>query len=194
VAGKTVVAAAGNFDVDAWLALAAEQLFAACRQRAIRRAARRAGPVRRQALARRFSQVSQVFLNMAYPLAPARPTRCRSSAGAWRLRWRPTCSAAACPRRWWTRCASGSAWPTRRIRDGQRRRLGQLRRPCRHHAGQAGAAGDATGALLRAQAAGIDPVHLERAKNQLAVSRVRVLRAHLRHDGAAVEELLAAAA
>src|SRR5256885_14975521 len=31
----------------------------------------------------------------------------------------------------------------------------------------------ATGGLLRAQAAGIDPVHLERAKNQLAVSRVR---------------------
>jgi predicted Zn-dependent peptidase len=48
VAGKTVVAAAGNFDVDAWLALAAEQLFAAmpAAPRA-RRAAGRAGAVRR---------------------------------------------------------------------------------------------------------------------------------------------------
>jgi predicted Zn-dependent peptidase len=49
----------------------------------------------------------------------------------------------------------------------------------------------ATGSLLRAQAAGIDPVHLERAKNQLAVSRVRAGERTYASMERAVEELFA---
>ena len=49
----------------------------------------------------------------------------------------------------------------------------------------------ATGAVLRAQAIAIDPVHLERAKNQLTVSRVRTGERTYATMEQAVEELFA---
>jgi len=49
----------------------------------------------------------------------------------------------------------------------------------------------ATGSLLRAQAASIDPLHLERAKNQLIVSRVRAGERTYATMEQAVEELFA---
>jgi predicted Zn-dependent peptidase len=49
----------------------------------------------------------------------------------------------------------------------------------------------ATGGLLRAQATTIDPVHLERAKNQLIVSRVRAGERTYATMEQAVEELFA---
>jgi predicted Zn-dependent peptidase len=49
----------------------------------------------------------------------------------------------------------------------------------------------ATGELLRAQAVAIDPVHLERAKNQLTVSRVRAGERTYATMEQAVEELFA---
>jgi len=49
----------------------------------------------------------------------------------------------------------------------------------------------ATGELLRAQATAIDPVHLERAKNQLTVSRVRASERPFATMERAVEELFA---
>jgi len=49
----------------------------------------------------------------------------------------------------------------------------------------------ATGELLRAQAAAIDPIHLERAKNQLTVSRVRSAERTYATMEQAVEELFA---
>ena len=49
----------------------------------------------------------------------------------------------------------------------------------------------ATGGLLRAQATTIDPVHLERAKNQLTVSRVRAGEQTYATMEQAVEELFA---
>lgn len=49
----------------------------------------------------------------------------------------------------------------------------------------------ATRRLLQAQAAGIDPVHLERAKNQLTVSRVRSGERTYATMEQAVEELFA---
>ena len=49
----------------------------------------------------------------------------------------------------------------------------------------------ATGGLLRAQATTIDPVHLERAKNQLTVSRVRAAERTYATMEQAVEELFA---
>ena len=75
--------------------------------------------------------------------------------------------------------------------DGQRGRLGQLRGACGHYPGQAGALVTATGGLLRAQATTIDPVHLERAKNQLTVSRVRAAERTYATMEQAVEELFA---
>jgi hypothetical protein len=49
----------------------------------------------------------------------------------------------------------------------------------------------ATGELLRAQAATIDAVHLERAKNQLTVSRVRAGERTYATMEQAIEELFA---
>ncbi|RYF71088.1 MAG: insulinase family protein, partial [Comamonadaceae bacterium] len=73
VAPKTIVAAAGNFDVDAWMALAGD-LFG---QMPSAPDPWRPGPpvpaaYVGQAVARRFTQVSQVFVNIAYPVTPAR--------------------------------------------------------------------------------------------------------------------------
>lgn len=49
----------------------------------------------------------------------------------------------------------------------------------------------ATGRLLRAQCAAIDPVHLERARNQLALSRVQASERTYAAMEQAVEELFA---
>ena len=49
----------------------------------------------------------------------------------------------------------------------------------------------ATGELLRSQAAAIDPVHLERAKNQLTVSRVRASERTFATMEQSVEQLFA---
>ncbi len=117
VAQQTVVAAAGNFDVDAWLALAGE-LFAAMPASADLTVSRPPEPARYvgQAMARRFTQVSQVFLNIAYPLAPARPEEMSQP------RWRLAAVAGGQPVRRRDvgapgrhRSGSSSAWPTRPI-------------------------------------------------------------------------------
>lgn len=175
VAEKTVVVAAGNFDVEAWLALAGE-LFAGMRAADDLRAVQQPEPASHvgQALGRRFTQVSQVFVNLAYPLLaegdpgePPQRSRLAASLAAYLF-------------------GEGMSSP---LVDTVREQLGLA-----YTAYAAMESGDvwanfivhavttpdkvealltATGSLLRAQAAGIDPVHLERAKNQLAVSRVR---------------------
>jgi predicted Zn-dependent peptidase len=84
VADKTVVAAAGHFDVEAWMALAGE-LFGAMRPAPHPSMARPPAPAAYlgQALARRFTQVSQVFVNIAYPVVPVQPEA--MPAQRWRL-------------------------------------------------------------------------------------------------------------
>jgi predicted Zn-dependent peptidase len=191
VAGRTVVAAAGNFDVDAFLAHA-EQLFAGMPGRDGRGAHDASAPPRYRgsAMGRRFSQVSQVFVNLAYPVAPTvaeeMPER----------RWRLAASLAA------TLFGGGMSAP---FTDTVRERLGLA-----YTAQATEEHGDAwfnfvihavttpdkleqlmaaTGSLLREQARGIDPVHLERAKNQLAVSRVRASERSYATMERAVEEL-----
>lgn len=191
VAGNTVVAAAGNFDVDAFLALG-ERLFAGMpsRPRAIAAPPPAPAPYVGHAIGRRFSQVSQVFLNLAYPLAPAQPQAMRDP------RWRLAASAAA------ILFGGGMSAP---FTDTVRERLGLA-----YTAQSSAEHGDVwfnfvvhaittpdkleqlmtvTGGLLREQAQEIAPVHLERAKNQLAVSRVRSSeRTHATMERA-VEEL-----
>ncbi len=126
-----------------------------------------------QAVARRFAQVRRCSCISPTRSAPQAPNATHRNAGAWPRRSPPTCSAAACPRRGWTRCANGWAGLHGRRHHRQRRRMAQLRGACSDHAGQ----GRSTGPCHRRTAAGpamaIDPVHLERAKNQLTVSRVR---------------------
>jgi predicted Zn-dependent peptidase len=193
VGEKTVVVAAGNFDVPAWLERAA-QLFAGMRASADPAVAlppRPAGYVG-QALARRFTQVSQVFVNLAYPLV------FEQLQGEHPQRARLVASLAA------HLLGEGMSSP---LVDTVRERLGLA-----YTAYAAMEGGDvwasfvvhavttpdklealvaATGSLLRAQAAGIDPVHLERAKNQLAVSRVRAGERTYASMERAVEELFA---
>lgn len=193
VADRTVVAAAGNVDVDAWLQLA-EELFAAMPSSAGRTGLRPPAPAAYtgQALARRFTQVSQVFLNIAYPLAPARPAEMQQQ------RWRLAAALAA------NLFGGGMSAP---LVDTVRERLGLA-----YTAGSTLDSGDAwahfvvhavttpdkvealvaaTGQLLRTQAAAIDPVHLERAKNQLTVSSVRTSERTFATMERAVEELFA---
>jgi predicted Zn-dependent peptidase len=195
VAGKTVVVAAGNVDVDAWLALAGE-LFAAMPASADLPASRAPSPTPAtyvgQPLARRFTQVSQVFLNIAFPLAPARPDEMSQQ------RWRLAATLAA------NLFGGGMSAP---LVDTVREQLGLA-----YTAHSTMDSGDvwasfvvhavttpdklealvtATGDLLRAQAAGIDPVHLERAKNQLTVSRVRSAERTYATMEQAVEEVFA---
>jgi predicted Zn-dependent peptidase len=126
------------------------------------------------ALAQRFTQVSQVFLNIAYPLVPAAQDEMPQQ------RWRVAASLAA------NLFGEGMSSP---LVDTVREQLGLA-----YTAHAMVDSGDAwanfvvqavttpdkldalvtaTGDLLRAQAMAIDPVHLERAKNQLTVSRVR---------------------
>jgi len=193
VAGKTVVAAAGHFDVDAWMNLA-EDLFAAMPASAGGAVSHPPVPAAHasQAVARRFTQVSQVFLHIAYPLAPNGP------GGMPPQRWRLAAALA-------TNLFGGgmsSPWV-----DTVRERLGLA-----YTADATLDSGDAwlnlvvhavttpdkvqalvqaTGELLQAQAAAIDPVHLERAKNQLTVSRVRASERPFATMERAVEELFA---
>jgi predicted Zn-dependent peptidase len=193
VAGNTVVAAAGNFDVEGFLALA-EQLFAG--MRAASGAVSPAPPAPAKyvgsAMGQRFSQVSQVFVNMAYPVAPAQAGEMQQQ------RWRIAASVAA------ILFGGGMSAP---FTDTVRERLGLA-----YTAQSSSESGDswfnfvvhsvttpdkldqlmtASGELLRAQASGIDPVHLERAKNQLTVSRVRSAERSYATMERAVEELFA---
>ena len=193
VAEKTVVAAAGNFDVEAWIALATE-LFAAMPASADLPALRTPAPAAYigQPLAKRFTQVSQVFLNLAFPLAPAQQEEISQQ------RWRLTAALAA------NLFGGGMSAP---LVDTVREQLGLA-----YTAHSTVDSGDvwanfvvhavttpdkldalvtATGDLLRAQAAGIDPVHLERAKNQLTVSRVRAAERTYATMEQAVEEVFA---
>jgi predicted Zn-dependent peptidase len=193
VAEKTVVAAAGNFDVESWMVLAGE-LFAAMPPSGGLPASRLPAHAKYvgDAMARRFTQVSQVFLNIAYPLAPARREEMSQQ------RWRLAASLAA------NLFGGGMSAP---LVDTVREQLGLA-----YTAHSTMDSGDvwanfvvhavttpdkldalvtATGDLLRAQAATIDPVHLERAKNQLTVSRVRAGERTYATMEQAVEELFA---
>lgn len=171
LAGNTVVVAAGNFDVDAFFRLG-ENLFAGMPA---------AAPVQRlqpqhvgNAVAQRFSQVSQVFVNLAWPVTPP------PGQGVEQQRWRLAGSLAA------LLFGGGMSAP---FTDTVRERLGLAYTA---HAYVENGEGwfnfivqavttpdkldplaGATGELLREQAQRLDPVQLERAKNQLVVSRVR---------------------
>ncbi len=193
VAERTVVAAAGNFNVEGWVALARE-LFAAVPPSADLLVSRHPAPAKYvgHAMARRFTQVSQVFLNIAYPLAPARQEEMSQQ------RWRLAAALAA------NLFGGGMSAP---LVDTVREQLGLA-----YTAHSTMDSGDvwanfvvhavttpdkldalvrATGGLLRAQATNIDPVHLERAKNQLIVSRVRAAERTYATMEQAVEELFA---
>jgi predicted Zn-dependent peptidase len=142
------------------------------------------------AVGKRFSQVSQVFVNMAWPLAPAQ------AAELPQQRWRIAASLAA------ILFGGGMSAP---FTDTIRERLGLA-----YTAESSSENGDlwfnfivhaittpdkleqlmaATRDLLREHAQRIDPVHLERAKNQLAVSRVRSSERTYATMERAVEEL-----
>ncbi|MDB5752764.1 MAG: peptidase [Ramlibacter sp.] len=188
VANKTVVAAAGNFDVDAFLALA-EQLFAGMPQAADAQPPAPPAFVG-SAMGRRFAQVSQVFVNLAWPIAPAAAQELPQQ------RWRLAAAMAA------TLFGGGMSAP---LTDTVRERLGLA-----YTAESTSEHGDAwfnfvvhaittpdkleqlmtaTGGLLREHARAIDPVHLERAKNQLAVARVRSAERTYATMERAIEEL-----
>lgn len=191
VAEKTVVAAAGSFDVDAFFAQASE-LFAAMRSSG---SAEGSVPVSTgdyigSALGQRFSQVSQVFVSVAYPLAPAAGEDLPGQ------RWRTVATLAA------MLFGGGMSAP---LTDTVRERMGLAYST--HASTESGdtwsnflvhaitspdkldALLGAAGGLLRAHAETIDPVHLERAKNQLAVSRVRSAERTYATMERAVEEL-----
>ncbi|MFL6691461.1 MAG: M16 family metallopeptidase [Ramlibacter sp.] len=191
VAEKTVVAAVGNIDVHAFLALA-ERLFAGMPRSADGNPVVAPEPAASvgSALGRPFSQVSQVFLNIAYPVAP-------STADAMHdPRWRLAASVAA------MLFGGGMSAP---LTDTVRERLGLA-----YTAESTSEHGDAwfnfiihaittpdkldqllaaTGTLLRDHAISIDPLQLERAKNQLVVSRVRSSERTYATMERAVEEL-----
>jgi predicted Zn-dependent peptidase len=192
-ADKTVVVAAGNVDVDAWMAQA-ESLFAVMRPGTDTQAVTPPAPPAYvgHALAQRFTQVSQVFLNIAYPLVPAAQDEMTQQ------RWRVAASLAA------NLFGEGMSSP---LVDTVREQLGLA-----YTAHAMVDSGDAwanfvvqavttpdkldalvvaTGDLLRAQAQAIDPVHLERAKNQLTVSRVRAAERTYATMEQAIEELFA---
>ncbi|MBF9266045.1 M16 family metallopeptidase [Paracidovorax cattleyae] len=202
VAGKTIVAAAGNFDVDAWMRRAGELFSAMPASPADGAGSQPPAPAPHvgQAVARRFTQVSQVFLNIAYPLGTSGPEDMGTGTGM-----------AMPPRRWRLAAAlaanlfgGGMSAP---LVDTVRERLGLA-----YTADATIDSGDAwlnfvvhavttpdkveelvraTGELLHAQAAAIDPVHLERAKNQLTVSRVRASERPFATMERAVEEVFA---
>jgi predicted Zn-dependent peptidase len=174
-AENTVVAAAGHFDIDAFFAQAAG-LFAAMPRSG---AAAAPAPVATpkyvgSAVGRRFTRVSQVFLNMAYPVAPP------ATEEMTQPRWRIAASLAT------ILFGGGMSSP---LTDTVRERMGLAYTA--HSTSESGDAWfnfvvhaittpdklqqlmTATGELLRGHAGEIDAVHLERAKNQLAVSRVR---------------------
>jgi len=193
VAGNTVVVAAGHFDVGAWMRLA-EDLFTAMPASAHNGGSQPPAPAAYagQAVARRFTQVSQVFLNIAYPLMPTGPDGMPSQ------RLRLTAALAA------NMFGGGMSAP---LVDTVRERLGLAYTADANldsgdnwlnfvvHAvttpDKIEALVQATGALLQAQTASIDPVHLERAKNQLTVSCVRASERPFAMMERAVEELWA---
>jgi predicted Zn-dependent peptidase len=191
--GNTVVAAAGNFDVESFLVLA-ERLFGGMRSPTDPIAPAPIEPANYvgSAVGKRFSQVSQVFLNLAYPLAPPRTEEMRQQ------RWRVAASLSA------LLFGGGMSAP---FTDTIRERLGLA-----YTAQSSSESGDlwfnflvhavttpdkleqlmaATGELLHEQASRIDPVQLERAKNQLTVSRVRSSERTYATMERAVEELFA---
>jgi predicted Zn-dependent peptidase len=191
-ADKTVVVAAGNFDMAAWMQQAGER-FATMREAVDTPAPPPApAPYVGQALAQRFTQVSQVFLNIAYPLMPV------SLDDVPQQRWRFAAALAA------NLLGEGMSSP---LVDTVREQLGLA-----YTAHSMVDSGDvwanfvvhavttpdkldalvaATGEVLRAQAAAIDPVHLERAKNQLTVARVRAAERTYATMEQAVEEFYA---
>ncbi len=198
VASKTIVAAAGRFDVDAWMQRA-EDLFSTMPESAAGDAGSRPpapAPHVGQAIARRFTQVSQVFLNVAYPVLQEGTGG--GDAPHQRLRLRLAAALAA------NLFGGGMSSP---LVDTVRERLGLA-----YTADATLDRGDAwlnfmvhavttpdkvealisaTGRLLRAQAKSIDPVHLERAKNQLTVSRVRASERPFVMMERAVEDIFA---
>jgi predicted Zn-dependent peptidase len=191
VAENTVVAAAGNFDVDALLALA-QRLFAGM-PRSAGATVPGAGappPYVGGAMGKRFSRVSQSFVNLAYPLAPVDAAQLPDQ------RWRLAAAVAA------ILFGGGMSSP---LMDTVRERLG-LAYSVHSHTESGDTWSDfivhavtspdkleqlmsATGRLLREHAGAIDPVHLERARNQLAVSRVRSSERTYATMERAVEEL-----
>jgi len=193
VAEKTVVAAVGNFDVEAFLVLG-EALFGAMRGSAGQATCGSAEPAEYvgQTAARRFTQVSQVFLNVAYPVLPQR-RECLSQQ-----RWRIAASLAAnlfgegmsSPLVDRVREQLGLAYTAHSTIDG-----GDVWSNFVVHAvttpDKLDALVTAAGGLLRAQAKSIDPVHLERAKNQLTVTRVRASERPYATMEHAMEELFA---
>ncbi len=193
VAGNTVVAAAGNFDVDAWMALATE-LFAAMPSAKDLGVLPSPAPAKYVGhhLARRFTRVSQVFLNIAYPLVPSRPEAMSQQ------RWRIAAALAAnlfgggmsAPLVDTVRERLGLAYTAESMMDG-----GDVWANFIVHAvttpDKLDALVTAIADLLRAQIAAIDPVHLERAKNQLTVARVRAGERTYSTMEQAVEELFA---
>jgi predicted Zn-dependent peptidase len=191
VGEKTVVAAVGDIDVDAFFALA-ERLFAGMPRSADASPFAAPEPVASlgNALGRPFRQVSQVFLNIAYPVAP--PTARQLDEPRWRL----VASVAA------TVFGGGMSAP---FTDTVRERLGLA-----YTAQASSEHGDAwfnfivhaittpdkmeqllaaTGMLLREHAVRVDPLHLERARNQLVVARVRSAERTYATMERAVEEL-----
>jgi predicted Zn-dependent peptidase len=193
VAEKTVVVAAGNVDVDAWLA-SAQELFAGMRasgERQVLQQPRAPAPYVGQPLARRFTQVSQVFVNIAYPLvsAPGQGAAQRSRLAA-SLAAHLLGEGMSSPLVDTVREQLGLAYTAYAAMEG-----GDVWANFIVHAvttpDKLDALLQATGRLLRAQAAGIDPVHLERARNQLAVSRVRAAERPYATMEQAVEELFA---
>lgn len=197
VANNTVVVAAGHFDVDAWMSRA-EDLFTAMPSLAdsVADSGRTHPPTPAayagQAVARRFTQVSQVFLNIAYPLMPM------SADGMPSRRLRLAAALAA------NLFGGGMSAP---FVDTVRERLGLAYTADANldsgdnwvnfvlHAvttpDKIEALVQATGELLHAQTTTIDPVHLERAKNQLTVSYVRASERPFATMERAVEELWA---
>ncbi|MCG2591510.1 insulinase family protein [Ramlibacter sp. XY19] len=192
VAEKTVVVAAGNFEVDAFLA-EAEGLFAQMpRAGAVARSLdfQPAPPYVGSAVGRRFSQVSQVFVNLAWPVAPAQADEVGQQ------RWRIAASMAA------MLFGGGMSAP---FTDTIRERLGlayTADASTEHgdswftfivHAittpDKLDLLVDATRGLLREHAERIDDVHLERARNQMAVARVRTAERTYATMERAVEEL-----
>lgn len=191
VAENTVVAAAGHFDVEAFLAQG-ERLFAGMRAAG---ADTGSAPVLApryigSALGQRFAQVSQVFVNLGYPVLPPAGEQMPQ------LRWRLAASLAT------ILFGGGMSSP---LTDTIRERMGLA-----YTAQSTSDSGDAwfnfivhavttpdklqqllaaTGDLLRAHTQQIAPVHLERAKNQLAVSRVRSSERAYATMERAVEEL-----
>jgi predicted Zn-dependent peptidase len=173
LADRTVVAAAGHFDVEAFFAQAA-RLFEGMPRSAASMPAAATPKYVGSAVGRRFSRVSQIFLNVAYPVAPP------PGEALEQQRWRVAAGLAT------ILFGGGMSSP---LTDTVRERMGLA-----YTAQSTSESGDAwftfvvhaittpdkleplmtaTGGLLRAHAGEIDLVHLERAKNQLAVSRVR---------------------